>query len=173
MSEYSLTIDFPLSTNTYYTVSRGRKILSNKARAYKKLVQNQIIQQLGRNTKPLTGRLHIVLKFSRYDRRGYDLGNYEKIVTDCLSGVLIVDDSQFDHIELVRLPTSSNGYTDIFIRQIPKKLVSSKAIDEEKTVPLKRKRNIRKKHRVKKPTKKYTSDSIYNRLNNSGRRKLR
>ena len=173
MAEYSLTIDFPLSTNTYYTVYRGRKILSAKAREYKKLVSKQIIQQLGKKIKPLTGRLEIVLQFSRYDRRTYDVANYEKIVTDCLSGVLIVDDCQFDDIRLQRLPVSSSGYCNVFVKQLSKSTTGRKAVNKKKSVPLKRKCNTRKKHRVKKPTKKHSSDSIYNRLNSSGCRQLR
>lgn len=135
MAFYAITVDFPPSTNTYFTVIRGRKALSGKAQKYKRLVRKQIISQLGPKPKKLTGRLRIQIELSRFDNRDFDIANFEKCLTDCMSDFLYVDDSQFDEVLIKRLPVSSEGFARVLIDQIPRSISSS----PEKTVRTKKK----------------------------------
>lgn len=96
----ALLLPFPPSANTYYTVSRGRKILSPKGRSFK---QNCFIEPEYRLM--LHDKLSIYLYFVPPDRRRRDAPNFEKPICDSLvdNGV-IGDDSQLIHHEYFMCP---------------------------------------------------------------------
>jgi crossover junction endodeoxyribonuclease RusA len=68
---------------------RGRYIISQKGRDFRKQVQDALVG------KPKTnGPIKLELEFHFKDRRIRDVDNYQKALIDALKGVLFEDDSQ-------------------------------------------------------------------------------
>lgn len=124
MKRYSIQLDFPPSTNTFYRRHGHVMHLSAQGKAYKDKVEKQLNREL-RGIKPLTGRLRVYFGLSRYDNRSYDISNFIKCVEDSLKGILYVDDSQVDRIIIDRLPVSKSGFVEIVVEQY-KRIVRAK-----------------------------------------------
>lgn len=113
---YNLTLGFPPSVNTCYTVHRGRKIITAKARDYK----YEVSELLGNNRQPLKGAVKCTYRFYRGDRRQYDISNYIKVVEDCLTDAKIwVDDSQVVEIHMYKMAVDKeNPRVEIRIEEL-------------------------------------------------------
>ncbi len=95
-----LILPMPPSANNYYTVSRGRKILSKEGRKYREKVLALLLEA------PLchvVGRLRVEVTAHKTTRRRFDLDNLWKPLLDALQeGGVYGDDSQIDHQEMTR-----------------------------------------------------------------------
>jgi len=101
------------SVNHYYTVARGRKILSAEGRAYKQAVEASIMSQLASNSVTLRsvrvdGPAIFYVTWHRSRRIG-DLDNRLKSCGDSLKGLLFNDDAQIVAIYAQRLDSPRNG----------------------------------------------------------------
>ena len=108
---------WPPSNNHYYTVVRGRKILSSEGRRYG---ESAAFATAGRNrpVQPLSGRLRVEVLASPPDRRRRDLDNLLKPVLDALTrGQVIGDDSQIDDLRICRRAVLSGGKLAVTIWQ--------------------------------------------------------
>lgn len=91
-----LTFDYPPSSNRYWTLARGRLIVSAKAKAYKRSIANTYF---GRDL--FEDLLSIQITVYRPQKRG-DLDNTLKVLLDAMNGVIWKDDSQIVEIHLIR-----------------------------------------------------------------------
>jgi crossover junction endodeoxyribonuclease RusA len=78
-----LTMPWPPSVNTYWRTFQGRMIISEKGRAYRKAVADQVLVQRG--AKHYEGKLRVVIEAWRPDNRRRDLDNLLKAVLDSLT----------------------------------------------------------------------------------------
>jgi crossover junction endodeoxyribonuclease RusA len=117
-----MTLPWPPSVNSYWRhptrgALAGRHLISEEGRAYRvSVMEIVLIHRLG---KLLTGRLAIQIKASPPDKRRRDLDNILKSLLDSITHAdVIVDDSQFDAISILRLPNTSPGKVEIIIHQL-------------------------------------------------------
>lgn len=100
-----IELPWPPTVNTYFTVARGRKILSSKGRKYKK----DIVARFS-SKSPLTGRLKVELLAYPPDKRKRDLDNLVKAVLDALDeSNIFEDDSQIDDLRIIRKEKVKDG----------------------------------------------------------------
>lgn len=121
----SIALPFPPTVNTYYTVARGRKILSKRGREFKTLalqaMRGQLIEQ------GLSGRFQVLIDAYPPDRRRRDLDNIVKPIFDALTEYgLFEDDSQIDDFRVVRQPKQGWWGVNLTINAI------EQALDEPK-----------------------------------------
>lgn len=113
-----LLLPYPVSSNRYWRHFRGRSIRSKEADAYRGYVMVEAVRH-GIRT-PLVGALRVRYTLHPVQPKDWrkraqklgegwhnevrciDLGNCEKVASDCLQGIVIENDSQFRYIELVR-----------------------------------------------------------------------
>ena len=115
MSSWSAILPWPPSNNHYYTVVRGRKILSSAGRQY---AEHAVIACAGRNrpVQPLAGRLKVEVAARPPDRRKRDLDNLLKPVLDALTkGGVIADDGMIDDLRIVRQEVSPHGSVTVTV----------------------------------------------------------
>lgn len=127
MSTIQIRLPFPPSNNHYlgYRVAGpkgGRQFvqhyLTAEAKQYHVDVQAAVLKRFGQ-VRATRARLHVVIEVHAPDRRIRDLDNIPKVLGDSLrSSRLIADDSQIDHIEVVRGAVSPPGYLDVTISRI-------------------------------------------------------
>lgn len=99
----NLTLPWPVSTNVYYRNINGKTIISEKGRAYRKAVADQVLIQRG--AKGYTGRLSVHIEAHVPDKRRRDLDNMFKAVLDSLAHAgVYADDSQIDELSIKRGP---------------------------------------------------------------------
>jgi crossover junction endodeoxyribonuclease RusA len=100
----TLELPWPPTTNHAYTVARGRKIKTAKARAYAAEVIDCVRQELdGRPTPALAdARLGVTVDLHEPDRRRRDIENHTKLALDAVAARLGFDDSQIDVLTLRR-----------------------------------------------------------------------
>lgn len=110
--ESSFSLPFPPSVNNYFTVVRGRKIKSARARNYCIEAQAQLIVQW---VPRFSGKLGIEIEVAEPDARRRDLDNLLKGILDSLSCAdRIDDDSNFDKISISRRGKETGG--KVFVR---------------------------------------------------------
>ena len=112
-----IQLPWPPTVNHYYTVARGRKILSEAGRAYKAYaVQCMLIQKvlhLSEEHKPFG--LHILARPP--DNRRRDLDNLLKPIIDSLVDYgAIPDDWMIDDIRIQRLNNVKDGQIEVQIQ---------------------------------------------------------
>ena len=109
-------LDWPPTVNHYYTVARGRKILSTRGRDYK---AEQVIQlRMQKIPRHDSGRFSINISAYPPDRRKRDLDNLLKPILDCLTDYgAIPDDSAIDEITIRRSVVEKPGLVQILIRR--------------------------------------------------------
>ena len=74
---------------------------------------------INRLHKKLTGRLEIRIEASPPDKRRRDLDNILKSLLDSITHAgVILDDSQFDAITIMRMPNTQPGNVKITIQQL-------------------------------------------------------
>ena len=103
--------------NTYYTVARGRKILSKRGRAYKKEAAAAMTEQ--GVAGGLTGGLYVEMFAYPPDRRKRDLDNLVKPIFDSLTEYgLWDDDSQIDAFHIARGCIERGGRIHVTVRPV-------------------------------------------------------
>lgn len=113
---WSAVLPWPPSNNHYYTVARGRKILSPEGRAYGEAAALACAGQK-RPVQPLSGRLGVEVLVSPPDRRRRDLDNMLKPVLDVLTRAgVIEDDGLIDNLWIVRQAPSDGGFIQVSVR---------------------------------------------------------
>lgn len=107
-----LSLPFPPSVNTYYTVARGRKILSKKGREYKAMC----LPGFDDWGEPLECDIWLTLIFTMPDKRRRDLDNYFKAVLDLLTdGGVYKDDSQVVSIHAIKEEVEKPGGVKVLV----------------------------------------------------------
>ena len=96
-----ITLDWPPTVNHYYTVARGRKILSSRGRQYKQDAIFHMMMQ--RAPKPDWEQFAVSIDAYPPDRRTRDLDNLLKPILDALTAYgAITDDSAINHLTIIR-----------------------------------------------------------------------
>ena len=117
---FHLELPYPPTVNNYTTVSRGRKILSEKGRAYKDEAELLLMQQV-HNPVPLEGPLKVYIQVYVPDRRRRDMDNILKPILDQLGeNGFYEDDSQVDDIQIQRMGIQKPGCVFVAVSEIPK-----------------------------------------------------
>lgn len=112
-----IQLPWPPTVNHYYTVSRGRKILSAAGRNYKTACQYLLLEQKAQ--KSTSGPYCVTIRAYPPDNRKRDLDNLLKPCLDALTGYgAIGDDSQIDDLRIQRFPKIPSGRIDIVISRI-------------------------------------------------------
>ena len=114
-----ITLPWPPTVNHYYTVARGRKILSEAGRIYKRYACQLMMEQ---HTPRLDHDSYCVTILARPpDRRKRDLDNIVKPVFDSLVDYgAIIDDCKIDDFRVQRLDPVKGGSIRIVISGIEK-----------------------------------------------------
>jgi len=107
-------LPWPPTMNHYYTVARGRKILSRKGRIYKALVRGLLFTGSPGAVYPAE---RLALDVTLYPPRlgKWDLDNRAKPLLDAMNGLVYGDDSQLDRLTLVRGEKVRYGRCEIFV----------------------------------------------------------
>lgn len=109
-----INLDWPPTVNHYYTVARGRKILSERGRDYKKTQGWQMIAQS--IAKHMSGKFKIDITAHPPDRRRRDLDNLLKPILDSLTEYgAITDDSDIDELSISRGEKIPGGHIEVVI----------------------------------------------------------
>lgn len=110
----------PPTTNNAYATVHGRRVLSSAGRAYKLDVGLSLVRQ---KAKPIRGkprlRVTVVLHHHRL-RYGYDVLNFEKLLTDgMVEAGLFADDKQIDDHRYIRGDARPpRGCAEVMIEEI-------------------------------------------------------
>ena len=118
MSSYPLTITLPWppTVNNYYTVARGRKILSKRGRRYKNEAWLVLLAQ-GRY-RQLQGDVSLFIRAYPPDKRRRDLDNILKPVLDVLTTAGIYkDDSQVVDLRIQKFNPAKPGRIEIVVNE--------------------------------------------------------
>lgn len=115
-----LVLPWPPSTNTLWRHYGNQVLISKKYREYKTLVAKYCLFY---RKKYLNKKLFIEINAFPPDKRRRDLDNCLKSVLDSLqyAGVF-VDDSQIDHLSIIRKPPKKGGEIKVFIKEIKEEL---------------------------------------------------
>lgn len=105
---------WPPTVNTYYSVYKGRKLISRKGREYK---QNAFAEPWMKD--PIEGRLSVTIDAFPPDRRKRDIDNIIKPILDVITenGVW-VDDEQIDELTVRRRPKKDWSGVRVYITEI-------------------------------------------------------
>ena len=111
----NLRLPWPPSVNHYYTIARGRKILSKRGRQYKKDVAfSGAVNFSSLNLIAADARLEVNIDVYPPDKRKRDLDNLLKPVLDAL----FPDDSRIDILRIRRRQKADGGYLRVHISEI-------------------------------------------------------
>ena len=108
------TLPMPPSINSYYrSLGRGKVVISEAGRAYRKAVKDALLVQ---RVKYVAGRIGLELELCFGDKRKSDLDNRCKSLQDALqkSG-LFEDDSQIDLLIVRRGVVTKGGLVNVTI----------------------------------------------------------
>ncbi len=98
---FSCILPWPPSVNTYYTIARGRKILSKKGRQFKADCAFYI---KSRRPPTMTGPLEVLIDVTVPDKRKRDLDNLLKPILDVLGQYGVYeDDSQIEDLRIRKI----------------------------------------------------------------------
>ena len=109
-----ITLPWPPTVNNYYTVARGRKILSTKGRAYKK----EAIRWLWEQTvsKGCDGVYSVMIHVRPPDNRKRDIDNLLKPLLDSLVEYgAIPDDSMIFDLRIQRFDPIKGGKVEMTV----------------------------------------------------------
>ena len=107
-----ITLPWPPTVNTYYTVARNRKILSKRGRQFKEHAGLLIRSP----EKPLEGDISVFIRAYPPDRRKRDIDNILKPVLDVLTTAGIYeDDSQVIDLRIQRFYPSGDGRVEVMV----------------------------------------------------------
>lgn len=107
-----ISLPWPPTVNTYYTVARGRKIMSKRGRVYKANAAYELLKQ-GTETG-LKGDICLTIRAYPPDRRKRDLDNILKPILDVLTEYgAYGDDSQVSDLRIQRFNHRKPGRIEI------------------------------------------------------------
>jgi len=110
-------LPWPPSINHYYRRVGFRTLISREGRRYRREV---VARLAARRTRPMRGRLKVVVHVFPPDRRRRDLDNLSKALWDALEHAgVFVDDSQIDDLRIRRGPVVPGGKVLVFITEEP------------------------------------------------------
>ena len=116
MERVNLELPYPPTVNHYYTIARGRKILSKRGRLFK---EDSAYLLSPHKKKILSGRLFVEVIAYPPDKRKRDLDNILKPILDVLgSGLIFEDDSQVDELTIKRSVVKKPGLVKVKISEI-------------------------------------------------------
>lgn len=109
-----IELPWPPTVNHYYTVARGRKILSERGRSYKKecayLMAGQRVSRL------TEGPFQVGILAFPPDNRRRDLDNLFKPILDSLTEYgAITDDSEIDYLSIERCKNIKSGKIEVIV----------------------------------------------------------
>jgi crossover junction endodeoxyribonuclease RusA len=109
----TVELPWPPQVNHYYTVARGRKVLSKKGRLFKADCCLRLLAQ--KAPKNLLDRLRVEIEAYPPDRRKRDIDNIIKPTLDALQDYGLFDDSQIDDLSIRRCSAGKPGFVRIRI----------------------------------------------------------
>ena len=110
-----IRLPWPPTVNHYYTVARGRKILSPKGRNYQKEAYYEVVAQ-GEHEKNLSGEVSVFIRAYPPDKRRRDLDNIIKPVLDVLQYADVFgDDHQVSDLRIQRFNPRKGGEVEILV----------------------------------------------------------
>ena len=110
----NVKLPWPPTINHYYTIARGRKVLSKWARVYKQQCAVELILQDA--PKNITARLEVNIDAYPPDKRKRDLDNIIKPLLDAIQDYGMFDDEQIDILRIRR--REKGGYVRVHISEI-------------------------------------------------------
>lgn len=126
MNKLTFTAPYPVSVNRLWMPVRGRMILTPEARAYKAHLGAIAGEYAGQGVFfPNEQLLSLELILYRPSKRG-DVGNFDKIVSDSMNGILFVDDEQFIENHNFRRDDPANPRVVITIEHIETRILKVK-----------------------------------------------
>ena len=112
-----LVLPYPPTVNTYWRRRGSTYFISEEGKRYRRAVALIVRQQ--RLKLSLSGRLAIKIIAEPPDKRRRDLDNILKAPLDALTHAgLLMDDEQFDEINIVRAQPVSGGRLEIRITEV-------------------------------------------------------
>lgn len=107
----------PPSINSYYrSIGRGRVLISEAGRKYRKAVKDQVLIQ---RVKFIEGRLQIEVKLYFATKGKNDLDNRQKSLLDALQHAGVYeDDGQIDVLIVRRGPVTKGGLCEVDLQTI-------------------------------------------------------
>ena len=112
---FNCNLPWPPSVNTYYTVARGRKILSKKGRQFK----SDCSAYIHRLADPMKGELEIEIIVCMPDKRRRDLDNLLKPILDVLGNYGVYeDDSQIVDLRIRKVVDGQKGIVQLIIKEL-------------------------------------------------------
>lgn len=115
VTQISLVLPYPPSANHIWRHVKGRVLLSEKGRLYKRSVAMCVLAQVGL-CEAITGPIALVMAVVPPDRRRRDLDNVLKITLDSLTHAKVWgDDSQLKRIELQMCEPMRGGSLNVWV----------------------------------------------------------
>ena len=112
-----IVLPWPPSVNGYWRSYRGRQILSQKARAYRKSAMRHVLAC--KANKHLTGRLAVDIALYPPNRMKIDIDNRIKALLDVMEHAGVYqDDSQIDKLTVERREIEKHGAAVVKIKTI-------------------------------------------------------
>ena len=109
---YQVTLPWPPTVNTFYSVNKGRKLISKKGRAYKKEAGYFL------KAKGLTGPIAVEIACNPPDKRKRDLDNILKPLLDVMTeNGVYEDDSQINYLLIYKCSEVEKGTVEIKVRE--------------------------------------------------------
>ena len=111
------TLPWPPTVNNYYTVARGRKILSKNGRAFKE----SSVWYIPHLANGLKGEISVEIQANMPDKRKRDLDNLLKPILDVITARgVFEDDSQIADLRIYKSNFSEKGTVFITVKEIGK-----------------------------------------------------
>ncbi len=106
MSEFRCNLPWPPTVNNYYTIWKGRKILSKRAKKFK----TDCAVYIKRPSKPFEGEVRVSISLKMPDKRKRDIDNLLKPILDALTDYgVYCDDSQIFSLSIFKDPYMNAG----------------------------------------------------------------
>lgn len=116
---FTAKLPIPPTANNLFVNNRrtGGRFTSPEYKAWQE--EAKLDLEFWKQYGPMKGRLKAVYTYVFKDDRKRDIGNFEKAISDILvKGGVIKDDSQIDHLELIR-STGGNPGVKIELYRLP------------------------------------------------------
>lgn len=118
-----IDLPYPPSLNTYYRTYRGRILISEPARAYRRLIKPTLWGHIGQSgisrIRPVEFDISMDILVYPPDKRKRDLDNTLKCLLDSLQHAgLYKDDSQIGKLVVERKEMVENGKVSVMINKI-------------------------------------------------------
>lgn len=111
-----ITLPFPPTVNTYWRNFNGRMLISEKGRAYRKMVADHVLLYKGR--KQLQGKVKVTIEAYRPDKRRRDLDNLLKAPLDALTHAGVYADDELIVDLRIYWAEDHGGYIKVKVEEI-------------------------------------------------------